>query len=153
MSFKKFGQQGASANAFTSFTKTSYLFSATNQIQKNLETLLDFVQMPYFTKETVEKEKGIIGQEIQMYDDDPNWQQFFGVIKNLYPKHPLHIDIAGTVESIAAITAEDLYLCYHTFYHPSNMTLFIVGNIDPEETMNWIRENQAEKNFFCSKRN
>ena len=149
--FQKFGQQGASANAFTSFTKTSYLFSATNQIQKNLETLLDFVQMPYFTKETVEKEKGIIGQEIQMYDDDPNWQQFFGVIKNLYPKHPLHIDIAGTVESIAAITAEDLYLCYHTFYHPSNMTLFIVGNIDPEETMNWIRENQAEKTFSAAK--
>ncbi len=149
--FQKFGQQGASANAFTSFTKTSYLFSATNQIQKNLETLLDFVQMPYFTKETVEKEKGIIGQEIQMYDDDPNWQQFFGVIKNLYPKHPLHIDIAGTVESIAAITAEDLYLCYHTFYHPSNMTLFIVGNIDPEETMNWIRENQAAKTFSAAK--
>ncbi|WP_347083706.1 EF-P 5-aminopentanol modification-associated protein YfmH [Enterococcus gallinarum] len=149
--FQKFGQHGASANAFTSFTKTSYLFSATNQIQKNLETLLDFVQMPYFTKETVEKEKGIIGQEIQMYDDDPNWQQFFGVIKNLYPKHPLHIDIAGTVESIAAITAEDLYLCYHTFYHPSNMTLFIVGNIDPEETMNWIRENQAEKTFSAAK--
>ncbi|MDQ6112190.1 EF-P 5-aminopentanol modification-associated protein YfmH [Enterococcus gallinarum] len=149
--FQKFGQQGASANAFTSFTKTSYLFSATNQIQKNLETLLDFVQMPYFTKETVEKEKGIIGQEIQMYDDDPNWQQFFGVIKNLYPKHPLHIDIAGTVESIAAITAEDLYLCYHTFYHPSNMTLFIVGNIDPEETMNWIRENQAAKTFSAVK--
>ncbi len=152
--FQKFGQQGASANAFTSFTKTSYLFFGyQSNSKKNLETLLDFVQMPYFTKETVEKEKGIIGQEIQMYDDDPNWQQFFGVIKNLYPKHPLHIDIAGTVESIAAITAEDLYLCYHTFYHPSNMTLFIVGNIDPEETMNWIRENQAEKNFFCSKRN
>lgn len=149
--FQKFGQQGASANAFTSFTKTSYLFSATDQIRKNLETLLDFVQMPYFTKETVEKEKGIIGQEIQMYDDDPNWQQFFGVIKNLYPKHPLHIDIAGTVESIAAITAEDLYLCYHTFYHPSNMTLFIVGNIDPEETMNWIRENQAAKTFSAAK--
>ena len=149
--FQKFGQQGASANAFTSFTKTSYLFSATDQIRKNLETLLDFVQMPYFTKETVEKEKGIIGQEIQMYDDDPNWQQFFGVIKNLYPKHPLHIDIAGTVESIAAITAEDLYLCYHTFYHPSNMTLFIVGNIDPEETMNWIRENQSAKTFSAAK--
>lgn len=149
--FQKFGQQGASANAFTSFTKTSYLFSATDQIRKNLETLLDFVQMPYFTKETVEKEKGIIGQEIQMYDDDPNWQQFFGVIKNLYPKHPFHIDIAGTVESIAAITAEDLYLCYHTFYHPSNMTLFIVGNIDPEETMNWIRENQAAKTFSAAK--
>lgn len=145
--FQKFGQQGASANAFTSFTKTSYLFSATDQIQKNLMTLLDFVQAPYFTEETVEKEKGIIGQEIQMYDDDPNWQQFFGIIKNLYPKHPLHIDIAGTVTSIADITAEDLYLCYNTFYHPSNMVLFIVGNIDPEETMTWIKENQKDKDF------
>jgi len=110
-------------------------------------TLLDFVQAPYFTEETVEKEKGIIGQEIQMYDDDPNWQQFFGIIKNLYPKHPLHIDIAGTVTSIADITAEDLYLCYNTFYHPSNMVLFIVGNIDPEETMTWIKENQKDKDF------
>ncbi|MBZ3641914.1 insulinase family protein [Enterococcus casseliflavus] len=145
--FQTFGQQGASANAFTSFTKTSYLFSATDQIKLNFETLIDFVQAPYFTEETVEKEKGIIGQEIQMYDDDPNWQQFFGIIKNLYPKHPLHIDIAGTVESIAQITAEDLYLCYNTFYHPSNMTLFVVGNIDPEETMAWIRTNQAAKTF------
>lgn len=145
--FQVFGQQGASANAFTSFTRTSYLFSATEKIKENLETLLDFVQEPYFTKETVEKEKGIIGQEIQMYDDDPNWRQFFGMLHNLYPNHPVGIDIAGTVESIAEITAEDLYLCYQTFYHPSNMTLFIVGNIDVEETMQWISANQAQKTF------
>lgn len=145
--FQKFGQQGASANAFTSFTKTSYLFSATDQVRENLITLLDFVQEPYFTKETVEKEKGIIAQEIQMYEDDPNWRQFFGIIKNLFPKHPVHIDIAGTVESISEISAEDLYLCYQTFYHPSNMTLFVVGNIDPEETMAWIKNNQAGKTF------
>lgn len=145
--FQVFGQQGASANAFTSFTRTSYLFSATEKIKENLETLLDFVQEPYFTKETVEKEKGIIGQEIQMYDDDPNWRQFFGMLHNLYPNHPVGIDIAGTVESIAEITAEDLYLCYQTFYHPSNMTLFIVGNIDVEETMQWISANQTQKTF------
>lgn len=88
------------------------------------------LQSPYFTKETVEKEKGIIGQEIQMYLDDPNWRLFFGILGNLYPKHPLHIDIAGTVASIAEITAEDLYTCYNTFYHPSNMTLFVVGKMD-----------------------
>lgn len=145
--FQKFGQQGASANAFTSFTKTSYLFSTTDQVEQNLATLLDFVQEPYFTKETVEKEKGIIGQEIQMYLDDPNWRLFFGIIGNLYPKHPLHIDIAGTVESINEITAEDLYTCYNTFYHPSNMTLFIVGKMDPEVTMSFIRRNQASKSF------
>ncbi|MFD2307626.1 EF-P 5-aminopentanol modification-associated protein YfmH [Enterococcus termitis] len=145
--FQQFGRQGASANAFTSFTKTSYLFSTTDQVRLNLETLLDFVQAPYFTKETVEKEKGIIGQEIQMYLDDSNWRLFFGILGNLYPKHPLHIDIAGTVESIDEITAEDLYTCYNTFYHPSNMTLFVVGKMDSEEMMSFIRENQAAKKF------
>ncbi len=145
--FQTFGKQGASANAFTSFTRTSYLFSSTGQVAKNMETLLDFVQSPYFTKETVEKEKGIIGQEIQMYQDDASWRLFFGIISNLYPNHPLHIDIAGTVESIAEITAEDLYLCYNTFYHPSNMNLLVVGKMDPEEMMALIRHNQESKVF------
>ncbi|MDN6723673.1 MAG: insulinase family protein [Tetragenococcus halophilus] len=145
--FQEFGRLGASANAFTSFTKTSYLFSATDHIKDNLLTLLDFVQAPYFTPETVEKEKGIIAQEIQMYQDNPDWQLFFGLLQNLYPKHPLHIDIAGTVNSIDKITADDLYECYQTFYHPSNMILFVVGNIDPQETMSWVKNNQAEKNL------
>lgn len=149
--FQTFGHQGASANAFTSFTKTSYLFSTTGQIEKNLTTLVDFVQNPYFTKETVDKEKGIIGQEIQMYLDDVNWRLFFGILENMYPKHPLHIDIAGTVESIEAITAEDLYTCYHTFYHPSNMSLFVVGQLDPKHIMHVIRENQAKKTFVEAK--
>ena len=145
--FQLFGQQGASANAFTSFTKTSYLFSTTDQVEKNLTTLLDFVQAPYFTEETVNKEKGIIGQEIQMYDDDPNWRMFFGILNNLYPEHPLHIDIAGTVESIEAITADDLYTCYRTFYQPSNMVLFVVGKLEPEKLMELIRTNQNAKDF------
>lgn len=145
--FQLFGQQGASANAFTSFTKTSYLFSTTDQVEKNLTTLLDFVQAPYFTEETVNKEKGIIGQEIQMYEDDPNWRMFFGILNNLYPEHPLHIDIAGTVESIEAITADDLYTCYRTFYQPSNMVLFVVGKLEPEKLMELIRANQNAKDF------
>lgn len=145
--FQKFGQQGASANAFTSFTSTSYLFSTTNRLEENLGTLLDFVQQPYFTEATVEKEKGIIGQEIQMYEDDPNWRIFFGILENLYPKHPLHIDIAGTIDSIAEITAEDLYTCYQTFYHPGNMILFVVGNFEPETLMTFIREKQEQKEF------
>ncbi|MDQ8566067.1 pitrilysin family protein [Enterococcus faecium] len=145
--FQLFGKQGASANAFTSFTKTSYLFSTTDQVEKNLTTLIDFVQAPYFTEETVNKEKGIIGQEIQMYEDDPNWRMFFGILNNLYPTHPLHIDIAGTVESIDKITAQDLYTCYRTFYQPSNMVLFVVGNMEPEKLMKLIRENQEAKNF------
>ncbi len=149
--FQKFSEMGASANAFTSFTKTSYLFSATEKITENLVTLLNFVQEPYFTKETVDKEKGIIAQEIQMYQDDPQWRLFFGVLQNLYPNHPLHIDIAGTVESIQEITAENLYMCYETFYHPSNMTLLVVGNIDPTEMMKLIEENQDAKAFPISK--
>lgn len=145
--FQLFGKQGASANAFTSFTKTSYLFSTMDQVEKNLTTLIDFVQAPYFTEETVNKEKGIIGQEIQMYEDDPNWRMFFGILNNLYPTHPLHIDIAGTVESIDKITAQDLYTCYRTFYQPSNMVLFVVGKMEPEKLMKLIRENQEAKNF------
>ncbi|MFG6612929.1 EF-P 5-aminopentanol modification-associated protein YfmH [Enterococcus lactis] len=145
--FQLFGQQGASANAFTSFTKTSYLFSTTDQVEQNLTTLIDFVQAPYFTEETVNKEKGIIGQEIQMYEDDPNWRMFFGILNNLYPAHPLHIDIAGTVESIDKITAQDLYTCYRTFYQPSNMVLFVVGKMETEKLMKLIRENQEAKNF------
>lgn len=145
--FEVFGKLGANANAFTSFTRTSYLFSATSRIHENLDTLLDFVQEPYFTEASVEKEKGIIGQEIQMYDDDPNWRLFFGMIQNLYAQHPVHIDIAGTVASIAKITVADLYLAYRTFYQPHNMNLFVVGHIDPQTTLDWITTNQATKDF------
>lgn len=145
--FQTFGEYGASANAFTSFTKTSYLFSATRNLKENLETLLDFVQDPYFTPQTVDKEKGIIGQEIEMYDDDPSWRLYFGMIGNLYPNHPLQYDIAGTTDSIAKITADDLYAAYRTFYHPENMTLFVVGKLDPAEVVSWIEANQANKTF------
>ncbi|UOQ85636.1 EF-P 5-aminopentanol modification-associated protein YfmH [Gracilibacillus salinarum] len=145
--FQDFSKLGASANAFTSFTKTAYLFSATSKIKENLTTLIDFVQDPYFSEQSVEKEKGIIGQEINMYDDQPDWRAFFGTIKSLYHKHPVQIDIAGTIESIADITKDDLYTCYHTFYHPSNMVLFVAGNVDAEETMTLIKNNQDQKTF------
>jgi predicted Zn-dependent peptidase len=145
--FQQFSKQGASANAFTSFTRTAYLFSATGQINENVETLLDFVQSPYFTEKTVEKEKGIIAQEITMYDDQPDWRLYFGMIENLYKIHPVKIDIAGTVDSIQDITAEHLYTCYNTFYHPSNMVLFVVGAVDPEQMMEFIKANQDQKTF------
>lgn len=145
--FQKFSEVGAQANAFTSFTRTAYLFSSTNHIYKSTETLLDFVQQPYFTKETVEKEKGIIGQEITMYDDMPDWRLYFGAIENMYATHPVKIDIAGTIESIDGITAEHLYTCYNTFYHPSNMLLFVVGAVDPVEMMAFIEANQGAKEF------
>ncbi len=145
--FQQFSRQGASANAFTSFTRTAYLFSSTSDVEKNLETLVDFVQDPYFSEKTVEKEKGIIGQEITMYDDNPDWRLYFGLIQNLYQNHPVKIDIAGTIESISHITKDWLYECYNTFYHPSNMLLFIVGPVDPEKFMNQVRENQAKKDY------
>ncbi|WP_404452684.1 insulinase family protein [Virgibacillus necropolis] len=145
--FAEFSKQGASANAFTSFTKTAYLFTATNFIEQNVKTLLDFVQAPYFSDQSVEKEKGIIGQEITMYDDQPDWRVFMGTIQNLFHHHPVKVDIAGTIESIASITKEDLYECYETFYHPDNMTLFIAGNFDEKKMMELVKENQSVKEF------
>lgn len=145
--FATFASQGASANAFTSFDQTTYLFSSTENITANLETLINFVQNPYFTDQNVDKEKGIIGQEIGMYADNPDWRVYFGLIEALYKVHPVHIDIAGTVESIGTITKETLYTCYNAFYHPSNMLLFVVGGVDPEEVFNLVRENQARKDY------
>src|SRR5690625_908237 len=91
--FADFGKQGASPNAYTSFTKTAYLFSATKNIEENVETLINFVQDPYFSEQSVEKEKGIIAQEINMYDDQPDWQSFMGTIKSMFKNHPVNIDI------------------------------------------------------------
>lgn len=145
--FATFASQGASANAFTSFERTVYLFSATDHVQANLGTLLDFVQNPYFTDANVEKEKGIIVQEINMYRDNPDWRVYYGLIEALYNVHPVHIDIAGTEDSVRSITKEMLYDCYRTFYHPSNMTLFVVGGVDAEATMAFVKANQAAKTF------
>lgn len=130
--FDIFSVTGASANAFTSFVMTAYLFSCTTDFYKNLETLVDFVQTPHFTDENIAKEQGIIGQEIRMYQDDPGWQVYFGAIEAMYHKNPVRRDIAGTVESIGTITKELLYTCYRNFYHPSNMALICVGDVDPD---------------------
>lgn len=146
-----FAKLGASSNAFTSSSRTAYLFSTTSHEKECIQLLLDFVQDIYLTDENVEKEKGIINQEIGMYDDDPDWGCYFGSIQNLYQKHPVKIDIAGTVETVRSIDKETLEKCYHTFYHPSNMMLFVVGNIDPKQTMALIRENQQQKEFSNEK--
>jgi predicted Zn-dependent peptidase len=145
--FQDFAAHGASANAFTSFDMTTYLFSSTSHVDENLSTLLDFVQRPYFTDENVEKEKGIIGQEIKMYEDNPDWRCFFGLLQGFYHQHPVHIDIAGTIDSISKITKESLYTCYRTFYHPSNMMVFVVGNVDPQAAIRLIRDNQSKKDY------
>ncbi|SFD79239.1 Predicted Zn-dependent peptidase [Lentibacillus persicus] len=145
--FADFSNQGASANAYTSFTKTAYLFASTDHTMENIETLLDFVQDPYFTDQSVEKEKGIIAQEIEMYNDQPDWRALTGTLKAMFHHHPVRIDIPGTVDSINTITKDDLYTCYNTFYHPENMTLFIAGNFDVKQIMKMIEENQASKHF------
>jgi len=145
--FNKFATLGASSNAYTSFDRTVYLFSATTHISEHLGTLLDFVQSPYWTEESVEKEKGIIGQEITMYQDHPDWRSYYGLIEAMYKVHPIHIDIAGTIESISHITKDLLLDCYHTFYHPSNMALFVVGGVDPAEVIGFVKQNQAAKTF------
>ena len=133
--FDKFSKFGGEANAFTSFNMTAYLFSATNNFYENLEVLMDYVQSPYFTKESVEKEQGIIGQEIRMYDDNAPWRLFFNFLGLLYNNNPVKLDIAGTVESIAEIDHELLYKCYNTFYNLSNMTIMVTGDLDENKAM------------------
>lgn len=143
--FDKFSRYGGNANAFTSFNITAYLFAATSNIEENIETLMDYVQSPYFTEESVQKEQGIIGQEIRMYDDSGSWKLFFNFLNCLYKEHPVKKEIAGTVESISHITPEYLYKCYDTFYNLSNMSIVVVGNVDPVKISKVI-ENGVKKN-------
>ena len=133
--FARYAKTGASANAFTSFDRTCYLFESSENFADSLEILLDFVTHPYFTQQTVDKEQGIIGQEIRMYEDNPDWRVMFNLLRALYHKNPVRVDIAGTVESIAQINAELLYRCYNTFYSLSNMALAITGNFDVDEAL------------------
>lgn len=133
--FELYAKTGASGNAFTSFDKTCYLFSCSKNYADSLKILLDFVQKPYFTKASVDKEQGIIGQEIKMTNDNPEWRVFFNMLRCMYHNHPVKIDIAGTVESIAEIDADLLYKCYNTFYNLNNMVLSIAGNIRAEEVL------------------
>lgn len=146
--FEKFAVTGASSNAYTSFDITAYLFSCTDRFYENLDILLEFVNHPHFTAENVAKEQGIIGQEIKMYDDDPEWCVFFNSLKAMFHNNPVKIDIAGTVESISHITPEILYKCYNTFYNPANMLLVLVGDIDMNEAMKYVDKHiSADRNL------
>lgn len=131
--FAEYAKYGANANAFTSFNMTAYLFECTEYPEKNLEILLDFVTKPHFTDENVAKEQGIIGQEIKMYDDEPDWRCMINFLNSMYVEHPVKNDIAGSVESIAKIDKELLYKCYRNFYNLANMVLFVIGDISPEQ--------------------
>ena len=151
---------GIDANAYTTNDHTAYLFECTNHFEEGLDELMDYVQHPYFTEENVEKEKGIIGQEINMYDDDPAWKLYMNAMDCMYEQNPIKIDIAGTIESISKITPDVLYKCYNTFYHPSNMTMVICGDFQPETMIKEVKkrllpkENQgAIKRIYPSKEN
>jgi len=128
---EKFAANGASPNAYTSSDLTAYHFECTDMFSENLELLLNFVSHPYFTEESVEKERGIIEQEILMVEDDPDYCLYYGFLKSLFENNPLRDSVAGTTESIKSITTEVLYECHKTFYSPSNMALCVVGDIDP----------------------
>ena len=131
---------GVNANAYTTNDHTAYLFECTDNFYEALDEFMDYVQHPYFTDENVEKEKGIIGQEIMMYDDYPDWKVYINAMKAMYEKNPIRIDTAGTIETIAKIDKEILYKCYNTFYNPSNMAFIVCGDFIPEEILEEIKK-------------
>ena len=145
--FSFYSERGADCNANTNYTKTTYLFSCPNFFKENMDMLLDYVQSPYFTDENVDKEKGIITQEIKMYQDMPGTMIYDKIIENTFKINPMKHPIIGDIENINKITKEDLYTCYNTFYHPSNMFVVVTGNVDALEVINVIRENQNKKKF------
>lgn len=149
--FSFFSNNGADVNAYTSFFGTTYLFSCINNFNDNLKYLLNYVESPYFTDENVEKEKGIILEELKMHKDNPYRAGEIKIIENSFINNPIRIPVIGTEESIKSITKEDLYTCYNTFYHPSNMVLVITGNINPNETIEIIKDNESKRNLDLEK--
>ncbi|MBR5227081.1 MAG: insulinase family protein [Clostridia bacterium] len=145
-----FAQKGVSSNAYTSFDHTVYFFETDSKFEECVKTLFDFITKPYFTDENVEKEKGIIEQEIKMYEDAPDAVVYYNVLKGMYNKYPLNIDIAGTVESVYSITKEHLYSCYNTFYNPANMFVIIIGDVNIEETLVLIEKSHKSTNTRAS---
>ncbi len=145
--FEIYSNNGADANANTSNFKTTYLFSGPEFFEENMNFLLDYVQKPYFTDENVEKEKGIIIQEIKMYQDDPYSEIYEKSLYNSFIKHPIKIPVIGDIKNVKQITKEDLYACYNTFYNPGNMFVVVTGNVDPEKTIELIKQNQKQKKF------
>lgn len=142
-----FAKSGSICNAYTTFRNTSYLFYATESLKENINYLLDYVQNIYLTEESVESEKGIITEEIHMYDDRPTEVLAEKIRLNTLSNNPYKDSIIGTVDDINSITKDDLETCYYTFYNPSNMFMVVTGNFDPEEIMDTIRKNQSEKEF------
>lgn len=144
-SFEKYSKLGASANAYTTFDRTAYYFSCTENFKESLEVLIEQVTHPYFTKETVLKEQGIIGQEIRMYEDDPSWRVYFNLLGSLFNTHSIKNDIAGTKESIAQITDKTLYDCHRAFYNLNNMVLTVSGNFEISDVLSVCDEMLSPK--------
>lgn len=136
---------GVNANAFTTNTHTAYLYECTDNFYEALDEFMDYVQHPYFTDENVEKEKGIIGQEIMMYDDYPEWKVYLNALEAMYHNHPVKLDITGTIETISHIDKDILYKCYNTFYNPSNMCLVVCGDFIPEKILIEIEKRLINK--------
>ena len=137
---------GVEANAYTTNDHTAYLFECTENFYPALDELMDYVQHPYFTDQNVEKEKGIIGQEIMMYDDYPEWKVYLNTLEAMYHEHPVKLDITGTIETISHINKDILYKCYNTFYNPSNMAMVICGDFEPEKLLEEIKKRLVKKN-------
>lgn len=131
---------GVEANAYTTNDHTAYLFECTDNFYEAMDELMNYVQHPYFTDDNVEKEKGIIGQEIMMYDDYPEWRVYLNALQAMYHNNPIKIDIVGTIETIQKIDKEILYKCYHTFYNPSNMAMVLCGDFEPENMIEEIKK-------------
>ncbi len=144
-----FSKMGVSSNAYTTFDHTVYFFETIEKFEESIDMLVKLIKEPYFTKENVEKEQGIIGQEISMYDDDPGFVVYFNALRAMYKKHPIRIDIAGTIETISHIDKDLLYTCYHTFYSSQNMFFIVVGDVDVDETVKRIEQNicKYEENY------
>ena len=136
---------GVEANAYTTNDHTAYLFECTENFYLALDELMDYVQHPYFTDENVEKEKGIIGQEIMMYDDYPEWRVYLNALEAMYHEHPVKLDITGTIETISHIDKEILYKCYNTFYNPANMAMVVCGDFEPEKLLEEIKKRLIDK--------
>jgi len=137
---QRMAANGVDPNAFTSASMTGYYFDGVRGFEDNLRTLLSFVSVPWFTPESVDKEQGIIGQEIRMCEDDPNDEAYYGLLECMYVRHPVHTRVAGTVGSISRITADTLYQCHRAFYRPGNMVLCAAGNVDPQRVADIARE-------------
>ena len=131
---------GVNANAYTTNDHTAYLYECTDNFYEALDEFMDYVQHPYFTDENVEKEKGIIGQEIMMYDDYPEWKVYLNTLEAMYHSNPVKLDITGTIDTIKEINKEILYKCYNTFYQPSNMAMVVCGDFEPEKLLEEIKK-------------